>query len=98
VAGAPGLVRVAEVEVAQRAGDGDLADRGQGAAAESAGLRLQRVERLADLALLQGDVGAPPLVLRQRDLPPARLRGVEDAVGQRLLAQRGPARGARGGK
>ena len=46
------------------------------------------------LALLQFDVALAPVILRQRDLTAARLRRVQDAVAQRLLAERLPARRA----
>ena len=95
MARAPRLVGIAEIEVAQRAADGDLADGRE--LAERAGILLQRVERARDLALLQLDVALAALVLRQGDLAAARLGGIQDAVAQRLLAiafqRAGPAAG-----
>ena len=91
--GTPGLVGVAEIQVAEGASDGDLADCGQ--RAEAAGLRLQHVQRAGDLGLLCRDVVAPAVIQRQRQLAPARLGGVEDAVAEGLLPLRGPARRAR---
>src|SRR5262245_61740912 len=86
----PRLVGIAEVEIAQRAADGDLADGLE--IAEAACLLLELGQRALHLALLQLDISLAPVVLRQRDLAAARLRGVEDAVAQRHLGDRLPAR------
>src|SRR5262245_50243585 len=92
MAGPPRLVGVAEVEIAQRAADGDLADRRE--VAQAARLFFQLGERARHLALLDRNVALAALILRQRELAAARLRGIEDAVAQRLLADRLPARRA----
>src|SRR5262245_62024280 len=44
------------------------------------------------LTLLECNIALAALVLRQGELAPAGLRRIEDAVGQRLLRQRLPAR------
>ena len=88
----PRLVGVAEVEIAQRAADGDLADR-VSLPSESACFS-NTASGARHLALLQRDVALAALVLRQRDLAAARLGGIENAVAQRLLRQRLPARRA----
>src|SRR5437868_3147216 len=88
----PRLVGVAEVEIAQRAADGDLADGLE--IAEAARLILELGERALHLALLQLDITLASIVLPQRDLAAARLRRVEDAVAQRHLGDRLPARRA----
>src|SRR6185503_916955 len=72
--------------------DRDLADRRQ--LAKRVRLLLEGIERAAHLALLERDIGLAALVLRQRDFAAPRLGGIEDAVGQRLLGQRLPARRA----
>src|SRR6516162_4562682 len=90
MAGPPRLVGIAEVEIAQRAADGDLADRVE--VAERGRLLLELGDGARDLALLERDVALAALVLRQGELAPAGLRRIEDAVGQRLLRQRLPAR------
>src|SRR5262249_25488540 len=89
----PRLVGVAEVEIAQRAADGDLTDRVQ--VAERGRLLLELDDGARHLALLERNVGLAALVLRQGELTPAGLRRIEDAVGQRLLRQRHPARRTR---
>ena len=55
----PRLVGVAEIEVAQRAADGDLADRGQ--VAQRIGLLLQLVERTGDGRVFE--LGAGPAIV-----------------------------------
>src|SRR5262245_54937598 len=89
----PRLVGVAEVEVAQRAADGDLADRVE--VAERGRLLLELDDCARHLALLERNVVLATLVLREGELSPAGLRRIEDAVGQRLLGQRLPARRTR---
>jgi len=79
----PRLVGVAEVEIAQRTADGDLADRVE--VAERGRLLLELDNGARHLALLEHNVGLAALVLRQGELVPAGLRRIEDAVGQRLL-------------
>src|SRR5262245_11710310 len=96
MAGPPRLVGIAEVEVAQCAADGDLTDGLE--LAQAARVLLEDVEGTLHLALLQLDIGLAAVVLRQRDLAAARLGGVQDAVAQRLLADRLPARRTGGGK
>src|SRR5262249_53759152 len=86
----PRLVGVAEVQIAQRAADGDLADRVE--VAERGRLLLQLDDGARHLTLLERNVALAALVLRQGELAPAGLRRIEDAVGQRLLRQRIPAR------
>src|SRR3954471_2980509 len=92
MAGPPWLVGEPEVEIAQRHADGDLADGRE--LAERSGLFLERIDRALHLALLQLDIALAALVERQRYLAPARLGGVEDAVGQRFLGQCLPPRRA----
>src|SRR5262249_61012691 len=61
----PRLVGVAEVEIAQRAADGDLADRVE--VAERGCLFLELGDGACHLALLERNVGLAALVLRQGD-------------------------------
>src|SRR5262249_15636549 len=75
----PRLGGVAEVEIAQRAADGDLADRVE--VAERGRLLLEFDDGARHLALLERNVGLAALVLRQGELAPAGLRRIEDAVG-----------------
>src|SRR5262245_62845730 len=89
----PRLVGVAEVEIAQRAADGDLADRIE--VAERGRLLLELGDGARHVTLLECNVALAALVLRQGELSSAGLRRIEDAVGQRLLRQRVPARGTR---
>src|SRR5215510_10619007 len=89
----PRLVGVAEVEIAQRAADGDFADRVE--IAERGRLLLELDDDARHLTLLERNVALASLVLRQGELAPAGLRRIEDAVGQRLLRQRLPARRTR---
>src|SRR5262249_35989917 len=89
----PRLVGVAEVEIAQRAADGDFADRVE--VAERGRLLLELDDGARHLALLERNVGLAALILREGELAPAGLRRIEDAVGQRLLRQRHPARRTR---
>src|SRR6478672_6875213 len=89
----PRLVGVAEVEIAQRAADGDLADRVE--VAERGRLLLELADGARHLALLERNVALAALVLRQGEFAPPGLRRIEDAVGQRLLRQRLPARRTR---
>src|SRR5262249_12772842 len=92
----PRLVGVAEVEIAQRAADGDLADRVE--VAERGRLLLELDDCARHLALLERNVVLATLVLREGELSPAGLRRIEGAVGQRRLRQRLPARGTRRGE
>ena len=86
----PRLGGEAEIEVAQRAADRDLADGPQ--LAEGGRLALQRVHRPRHHLPLPRDEGAPPLIRRKARLAPARHGRIEDAVPERLLPQRRPAR------
>src|SRR5690349_11675766 len=89
----PRLVGVAEVEIAQRAADGDLADRVE--VAERGRLLLKLDDGARHLTLLKSNVALAALVLRQGELAPPGLRRIEDAVGQCRLRQRLPARRTR---
>src|SRR5262249_53914415 len=86
----PRLVGVAEVEIAQRAADGDLADRVE--VAERGRLLLELDDGARYLTLLERNVALAALVLRQGELAPAGLRRVEDAIGPRPPRPRPPTR------
>src|SRR5262249_57373934 len=82
----PRLVGVAEVEIAQRAADGDLADRIE--VAERGRLLLELDDGARHLALLERNVGLAALVLRQGELAPAGRPRHQGARRPRLPPQR----------
>src|ERR1700722_8217541 len=94
-AGAPAFALVAEIEIAERAADRDLAD-GDGVVAfaqfPALGLAVERGQGAAHLAQLRGYPILPQELLGPHRLVAAEDRRLEDAVAQRLLAERDPAR------
>src|SRR5262249_58265806 len=89
----PRLVGVAEVEIAQRAADGDLADRVE--VAERGRLLLELDDCARHLALLERNVVLATLVLRQGELAPAGVRRIAGAGGPRPPRAGPPPRRAR---
>src|SRR5476651_1243430 len=88
--GPPVEAREAEVEIAERADHRDGADRGL--ALERLGLGLELDQHAIDLLDLALAPVGPALVLGPQEALVARQqRGIEQAVGHRLLAQRHPA-------
>src|SRR6185437_15093579 len=87
--GAPVHCREAEVEIAQRAGDRDGADRGF--AFQRVGLGLELGEHVLDLLGLALSPVGPALVLGPgRALIARQDRGIEEPVGHRLKPERHP--------
>src|SRR5258708_23761221 len=84
----PIFAGVAEVEIAQRAADGDLADGERAAKLAARGLDLQRRQGAAHLAYLRVDPVLPLVFLRPLDLVAAADCVVEIVVAKLLLAQR----------
>src|SRR6185437_5978265 len=89
---APFFGGVAEVKIAQCTRNCDLADAELAAELAGLGLDLERGESAPDLAQLRIDPVLPLIFLRAQDFIAAEDRRIENAVAQRLLAQRQPAR------
>src|SRR6185437_8877339 len=87
---APALARKAQIQIAQRTGDGNRADIEH--AFEF--LTLERIESGTNLQQLPVGPRLPAQLLgAYRFLVPGQYRGIHDAVGDGLAAQRCPARG-----